>query len=413
MAVLLYLDRVCISVAAPLMAEEYCLNKHQVGLIFGVFFFSYALAQVPAGWLGDRLGPRLMLTGSVLAWSLCTGMTGLMPGLAALVAARLLFGISQAGAYPIAARINSLWMPFHRRAFGSSMVALGGRLGGALAPIITVLLIELFGGWRPVFWYYALLGVGWSILFWHGFRATPADHPACNDAEAHLIESSRPATASSPHGSARSFPVVAALSSLSLWMQCLMQLATNVAWIFLITWLPFYFIQTFHTEPEEAGLLSGIPLLGGVAGCFLGGIAADLLTRRLGLRWGRSATGIAAKVLATAGLIGAMSAPSAWAAALWLAFFAFATDLGMGATWAYFQDAGGPFVGTLLGWANMFGNLGAFLSPLLVGGLVGPDHDWTAALTLCTAATALGALCWLGVNASIPIVPVRAAEPGD
>jgi nitrate/nitrite transporter NarK len=336
-----------------------------------------------------------------------------MPGLAALVAARLLFGISQAGAYPIAARINSLWMPFHRRAFGSSMVALGGRLGGALAPIITVLLIELFGGWRPVFWYYALLGVGWSILFWHGFRATPADHPACNDAEAHLIESSRPATASSPHGSARSFPVVAALSSLSLWMQCLMQLATNVAWIFLITWLPFYFIQTFHTEPEEAGLLSGIPLLGGVAGCFLGGIAADLLTRRLGLRWGRSATGIAAKVLATAGLIGAMSAPSAWAAALWLAFFAFATDLGMGATWAYFQDAGGPFVGTLLGWANMFGNLGAFLSPLLVGGLVGPDHDWTAALTLCTAATALGALCWLGVNASIPIVPVRAAEPGD
>jgi ACS family glucarate transporter-like MFS transporter len=408
MAVLLYLDRVCISVTAPLMVEEFCLNTMQVGLLFSVFFFAYALAQVPAGWLGDRLGPRLILTGSVLAWSLATGLTGLMNGLAGLLVVRLVFGISQAGAYPIAARINSLWIPFPRRAFASSMVALGGRLGGALAPVVTALLLVAFGGWRAVFWYYALLGAGWSIVFWRGFRATPADHPECNDAEAHLIESSLPPESTSPHGSALSIPWAAVCRSLGLWMQCLMQLFSNIAWVFLITWMPTYLMEEYGLEPEPAGALSSLPLFAGMCGCFLGGIVTDRLTRRLGLKWGRNGPGLGSKLAAAAGLMGAVAAQDPVLATAALAFAAFATDMGLGATWAYFQDTGGPYVGTMLGWANMFGNLGAFISPILLGGLR-QAVSWQLALTVGAAMYLLAGLCWLGMDARVPIVP-RAAE---
>jgi ACS family glucarate transporter-like MFS transporter len=219
-----------------------------------------------------------------------------------------------------------------------------------------------------------------------------------------LIEGSRPAQATSPHGSARTIPWVAACRSLSLWMQCLTQFTTNVAWAFLITWLPTYLIEVYELDEETAGLLAGVPLLAGMAGCLLGGVVTDRLTRRLGLKWGRNLPGMLSKFLSAAGLLAAVVAPDPLLATAALAFVSFATDTGLGASWAYFQDAGGPYVGTLLGWANMFGNLGAAVSPLLLSWLA-QRYGWPAALAACAGVCVLSGLCWFGVDARIPIVP--------
>src|SRR6266542_1187676 len=137
MAVLLYLDRICISMAAGRIRDDLRLSQDEMALVFSAFFFAYALGQVPAGWLGDRLGARPLLVACVLLWSLCTALTGWATGLLSLLTVRLLFGLAQAGAYPVAARVNSLWMPFPRRAFASGLITLGGRAGGALAPALT------------------------------------------------------------------------------------------------------------------------------------------------------------------------------------------------------------------------------------------------------------------------------------
>jgi len=142
-------------------------------------------------------------------------------------------------------------------------------------------------------------------------------------------------------------------------MQCLSQFATNIAWVFLITWLPTYLIQVYSVDVEQAGLLASIPLLFGTIGCALGGVATDRLTRRLGIKWGRNLLGMITKFIAAAGLVAALAAPDPLLATIALAGVSFAVDMGLGATWAYFQDAGGPYVGTLLGWANMFGNFGS------------------------------------------------------
>src|SRR5262249_19439330 len=110
MAVLLYLARICISIAQGAIPEAPPLPQGEMSLVFSPFFFASALGQVPAGWLGDRLGARLLLVACVLLWSLCTALTGWATGLLSLLVVRLLFGLAQAGAYPVAARVNSLWM---------------------------------------------------------------------------------------------------------------------------------------------------------------------------------------------------------------------------------------------------------------------------------------------------------------
>jgi ACS family glucarate transporter-like MFS transporter len=403
MAVLLYLDRICIAVAAPAISDRLCLTRMEMSFVFSAFFLTYALAQVPAGWLGDRLGARWVLTASVLAWSLFTGLTGLATGLGTLLTARLLFGVAEAGAYPIAARIHSRWMPFHRRAFASSVVTLGGRAGGALAPGLTAVLILAYEDWRPVFGLYALFGVAWSLLFAAWFRDTPHEHPDCDPSEVAFIERSRPADATDPKGQARGVPWRAILRSRSLWLQSIMQFGGNVAWVLLITWLPTYLIEVYRVDLRAAGLLSSLPLLAGMAGCLLGGLATDRLTRRLGLRWGRSALGLGSRVLAGAATVGCLLAHDAVLVTLALALAAFAMDLGLGATWAYFQDTGGPYVGTLLGWANMFGNLGAFASPLLLGYLA-HDFGWPVVLATCGVLFFVSGLCWFGIDARVPIV---------
>jgi sugar phosphate permease len=402
MAMLLYLHRVCLSTAAPAIRATFGLGVVEMGWVFNAFFLAYALAQVPAGWLGDRLGVRGALTGAALTWSLCTALTGWAGGPAGLFLARFAVGLGQAGAYPMAARVNSRWIPFQRRALASGLINLGGRAGGALTPWLTATLILAWGDWRPVFWLYGLSGLLWALFFGFWFRERPSQHPGCNPAEVDLVEKSQPPEAADPYRRPQGIPWRAILRSRSLWLQCLMQFVSNVGWAFLITWLPTVLIEEYHMDLAGSGLLSSLPLLGGAVGCLLGGLATDHLTRRLGLRWGRSLIGVVAKLLAAAAVLASLSAahPVGFATAMVVA--SFANDLSQGAMWAYFQDTAGAYVATTVGWANMFGNLGAALSPILLGYLA-TRWGWTGALAVCSGMFFLAGLCWLGIDARTPL----------
>ena len=144
MAVLLYLDRFCIGIAEPLIRQDLGLTKTQMGWFISAFFWTYALGQVPSGWLADRYGPRITLTLYILIWSFFTAMMGLATGLVMLLVTRAAYGLGQAGAYPTSANIVSRWIPVSSRGTASSMISLGGRFGGAIAPVLTALLIIRF-----------------------------------------------------------------------------------------------------------------------------------------------------------------------------------------------------------------------------------------------------------------------------
>ncbi len=143
-SLLLYLDRFCLGMAIPYVRDELRLTDTQAGWALSIFFLSYSLAQVPSGWLSDRFGGRWMLALYVVGWSVFTAAVGLVAGLTALLAARLLVGAAQAGAYPTAANLVSKWVPFSRRGAASALIAFGGRVGGFIAPVLTAYLIVQF-----------------------------------------------------------------------------------------------------------------------------------------------------------------------------------------------------------------------------------------------------------------------------
>jgi MFS transporter, ACS family, glucarate transporter len=144
MAVLLYLDRNCLPLAATYVQQDLGLTDVQFGWAISAFYLSYALGQVPSGWLTDRFGARVMLTLYILLWSLFTGLTGAAIGFASILLFRLAMGLGQAGAYPTGANLISKWVPFSNRGFASAVVSFGGRIGGSLAPLLTGYLIVAF-----------------------------------------------------------------------------------------------------------------------------------------------------------------------------------------------------------------------------------------------------------------------------
>jgi ACS family glucarate transporter-like MFS transporter len=143
-AMMLYLDRICLSMAGPYVQEELGLSDPQMGLLLGAFFWTYAIGQVPAGWLGDRYGVRLTLGLFLALWSAFTGWMGLAAGFLLLLVLRLGCGLTEAGAYPACAGLVSVWVPAQRRGLASGIVSIGGRAGGAAAQVLTGYMIVAF-----------------------------------------------------------------------------------------------------------------------------------------------------------------------------------------------------------------------------------------------------------------------------
>src|ERR1700676_5046548 len=190
LAVLSYVQRGAISQAAGPIARDLHITKQQMGLIFGSFGLAYALFEIPMGLLGDRLGVRRVLAQIVLAWSICTGLTGAAWNIASMCVIRFLFGAGEAGCFPNLTRMLSAWMPACERVTAQSLMWAATRWGGAATPPLALAGIALFG-WRWAFVAFAFLGVIWCALFFFWFKDDPAQHPSVNAAERELLEASR------------------------------------------------------------------------------------------------------------------------------------------------------------------------------------------------------------------------------
>lgn len=410
-AVMLYLDRVSIGKVLIDIEKDLGLEAWQSDSMVSAFFLTYALTQVPAGWLSDRFGARRMLSIYVFGWSICTVLTGLATSFALLLTARLLFGITQAGAFPASSALLSKWAPVSVRGIASSVIALGGRLGGAFAPKLTAIVIGVVATylavtpWRFTLVTYGICGllVAGLCLLW--LRNRPSEHPQCNAAERALIDKGRP-----PVSQRRpvELPIAAILSNFSLWMMCLAQFTTNVGWAFLITHFPKYLETAKGVSPGESGTMASTAWIAGIVGLFLGGIITDIATRYIGFRWGRCLPIALTRFLAAATYLFCLEIESPWGQTAAIAVMAFATDLGIGAMWAFAQDVGGRSAGAILGWGNMWGNLGAAAQPYLVTWALGLGTatvapNWSAAFYMMTIAFVISGIASLFINAAVPL----------
>src|SRR4029079_16570011 len=252
LAVVTYLDRICISAAAPAIMDELHLSFIQMGLVFSAFTLAYSLFEVPSGWLGDVRGPRRVLTRIVLWWSAFTMLTGAARGFLSLITIRFLFGAGEAGAFPNVARSFSRWFPMRERGTANGVLFLGSRLGGMLSAPLALLLIRSWT-WRAAFAIFGATGVGWAVVWYWWYRDRPSEHPSVNAAELALIQEG------SDERETAKTPWRAVLRSRNLHAICAMYFAFGYGLYFYFTWLPTYLIRELGFSVLAGGLLSALP----------------------------------------------------------------------------------------------------------------------------------------------------------
>ena len=138
LAVITYLDRVCIAVAGPRMQDALHISPEAWGWVTSVFFLSYSAFEIPTGALGDRVGPRRVLARIVAWWSAFTALTGVVSNYYVLLVVRFCFGAGEAGAYPNASVVIGRWIPLAKRTRAWGIVWMTSQVGAALSPLLVV-----------------------------------------------------------------------------------------------------------------------------------------------------------------------------------------------------------------------------------------------------------------------------------
>jgi sugar phosphate permease len=279
---------------------------------------------------------------------------------------------------------------------------MGGRIGGAVAPWLTVTVIASFGDWRWAGWIYGAAGIAFALFFWRVFRERPQDHPAVNEAELALLQAGRPVEKASEEKKTYVFPWRLALTHRSLWMNSGAQFFTNLGWAFLGVSISKFLIEAKGTEKSLAETIHTISLSIGIFGLIVGGYFTDACLRRWGVRLGRIIPLAGSRFLAAIFFVLALGFDNPWILMGLLGMAAFSTDFGLPALWAGLQEMCGKHTPPLFGWANMWGNMGAAIGiwvlPVVIKGL-DQNGDWSEGLIFCAVAFAVSGLFCLGFNA--------------
>jgi MFS family permease len=397
LSIITYLDRVCISVAGPRMQQDLNISPEQWGWVVGAFTLSYALFEIPTGSMGDRVGPRRVLTRIVVWWSAFTSFTGMVSNFFLLLLTRFLFGAGEAGAYPNSSSAISRWFPVAERARAHGVVWMASRIGGALSPLLVVP-IQIAFGWRASFWVFGAVGIVWAALWYWWYRDHPADKPGVTAAELAEIGVAKP---KEHHG----LPWRIALRKANLWKIMLMYHTYCWGSYFYLSWLHTYLQKGRGLSEKDMAIFSTLPFILGAGANLAGGTLSDWLVKKYGLRWGRRAVGGAGLALAASFLLATALTPNNMAAVVFLALGYGSMDCMLPVSWAVCLDIGRRYAGAVTGCMNMAGQFGSFLSSVAFGYMVAHFNSYNAPLIPMSILTFVSALLFLSIDPTEQLVP--------
>ena len=399
-----YLDRTAISVTAPAMIKEFHFNKATMGYVFGAFAFTYALLQIIGGTLGDRFGPRAVLSFLMGWWSVFTVATGAAVNFFTLFSARLLFGLGEAGGFPVSTRALASWFPKDVRGSLQGLLHACSRTGGTVSPIIVVAIVAGTGSWRYAFYILGVLGIVWAVAFYLMYRNAPTDVPGVNQQELDYIRGGTSTTpADAPQQQA--IPWGQILASPSVWLLTFAYFCYGYTFWIYITWLPTYLTEARHISFGALALAVTIPLAGGVPGDLVGGWLSDYIYKRTGnLNLARRTLIAGAFVGTFVFIIPAIFVSSVPLAIVLLALAMFMLECAVSNCWAVAMDLGGQnFCGTISGFMNTGFGVAGILSPIIFGILVDRTGDWRPGFIIGSALLLIGAFVVSFVNSNAQV----------
>jgi ACS family glucarate transporter-like MFS transporter len=397
-AFMAYVQRTTVSVAAPKLTESLAFSTQQIGWLFTAFTTAYAIAQLPGGALGQRLGPRVVFTGVGVICIVATLATALpayaLAGTAVLlvlIAAQALLGFGQGPIFPVFAAVAERWFPSRQFAFANGSISSGMLLGGAITPPALVLLIEALGWQRAVLCTAIpalLLTIGW----WRYGRDRPQQHARVTAAELAELDTAPPAP---PLTFARMWRVAGNRNILLLTGS---YLCMNFVFYMISFWSFLYLVQERKLTGLESGLMAMIPWIGAAVGAAVGGVLADRFAARFGATHGYRLLPLASLPLGAIMLFAIPVTDSVVmaVAALTLAFLAM--EINEGPYWAATMNIARADTGAATGVLNTGGNVGGIICQPVVAALV-VGGNWSSAWISGAGFALVAAVLWLFVRA--------------
>jgi MFS transporter, ACS family, glucarate transporter len=377
-----YIDRVCISVAGPLMQKDLGIDPVRWGWVTAMFTLAYGLFEVPTGSLGDRLGPRRVLTRVVLWWSAFTALTGAVSNYWVLLLTRFCFGAGEAGAFPNASIVVSRWFAPTQRASIAGVLLMASQIGGAIAPLLIVP-IQVRYGWRVSFYLLGIPGIIWAWVWYAWFRDTPAEGPAIGKAE----------------DEPQRFPLRVMLGSSTVRAMLGVAFCYVYVYTFFQTWFHTFLVKG---RGFSAGGLALSALPYAIAACanLGGGAASDALVRRFGAKRGRRAIGTFALGSASLLTLGAMLTHHQLSTVILLSLVYGCITFQQSGVFGVCLDIGRKQEGSVVGLMNTSAQVGGLLGSIVYGYIVASTGSYDAPFIPMAVLLFVGALLWLRVDAS-------------
>jgi sugar phosphate permease len=395
MYLITYLYRVSIANTAPLISQEFGFSKATMGVIFSAFIWAYALFQVPGGWLGDRFGPRKVLTAIMAYRTVIAAVTTCAMGFSSFWAVRFMLGVGEAGAFPTATRAMQMWFPRQERGFVQGISHAASRFGAAIGPPLAVAIMVRYG-WRVVFYVIGFISLVWALLFLIVYRDTPEQHERVSLGELARIRGVNQSAAIKQANIPKrpTVPWKILLKHPNMWaLMCGYATYLYCLWIFL-SWLPDYLVSHRGFTLLKMGFYASLPLSAGVFGDAVGGWLTDFLLVKTGnVKFARRSVAIMGMLGCGIFILPAAFTASPTTAVYCLTGAMFFLETIIGPSWAVPMDIGGEYSGTVSGMMNMGGQLGGALSPTVFGFLVARG-SWVAPFVVAACLLFVGAGIW-------------------
>jgi len=398
LSIITFLDRVCMNVVSKYVKADLHLDNQSFGYVLGAFSLAYALFELPTGILGDRIGPRKVLTRVVLWWSGFTALTGTAFGFVYLLIVRFLFGMGEAGAYPNASIAIARWFPAVEVGRAQSVIWAAGRIGGALTPLIVIPLVHLVG-WRMAFVLLGIMGAAWSAAWYFWFRDNPKDHKSISNKEIEEIE-----TARKENGVSHKIHWKTIVKNPNIWILMLMCHLFFYASYFFTNWSSTYFQEgRGMTEDQSKNFISLSYFLGAI-GCILGGFASDFLSKKFGLKLGRRIVGVTGLGSASICFLFAGLSDDNQTVGYLLALCVLLKDLTLPVAFAVCVDIGKRNAGTVTGAMNFAGQMGGFFITIIFGYIVQQTGNFNYPLFLISGCLIVASGLWFFIDPTKEIV---------
>lgn len=404
-----YLDRVALSITVPMIEKDLMLNAEQFGIIFGSFFFGYAIFNFIGGLAVDKFGPTVVMAAAVGLWSLFCGMTAIATGFYSMLILRVLFGMAEG---PICSSANKMingWFPKKQAATAMGLLSAGSPLGGAVAgPIVGYLALSF--GWRPAFMIICAVGIGWVLVWLFVVADNPAKSKRIGAAEKALIEQMKVETHSAEEELAQ------AKHGLGYYLRQPIILATAFAFFcynyilfFFLSWFPSYLVQAHGLNIKEMSLTTVIPWVVGFFGLALGGMVSDKIFKLTGrLLLSRKIVLVVCLLAAAVCVALAGTVASVVPAVVLMSVSIFFLYLTGAIYWAIIQDVVHKSrVGGASGFIHLVGSVSGIVGPVATGYIVQNTGKFDSAFLLAGGIAALGALMVLfAIKAPKPAAPL-------